>query len=113
MLWTILVLAVEVAGVLTAFRAILDTRTPQGAVAWAAMLILLPYVSLPAYWIFGQSKFRGYVLRRRKTYETSDPIATEILSEIEERGLLADPGRERALLVEALAKMPFTTGNDA
>lgn len=110
--WSTLAAVVEIAGILTAIHAIMDTRTPQGAVAWAAVLILLPYIGLPAYWVFGRSKFRGYVLRRRRHSETSDPVADEIFTELEQRGLLADPGREHSKLVESLARLPFTTGND-
>lgn len=111
--WSTLALFIEILGVLTAIRAIMDTRTPQGAVAWAAVLIMLPYIGLPAYWVFGQSKFRGYVVRRRRHSGTADPVVSEVLRELEERGLLADPGRERSKLVENLARLPFTTGNDA
>lgn len=111
--WSILAAIIEVAGVLTALRAIMDTRTPQGAVAWAAILILMPYIGLPAYWVFGRSKFHGYIVRRRRNSKTSDPVVGEVLDELDARGLLAEPGRERSRLVEKLARLPFTTGNDA
>src|SRR4051812_4431435 len=97
--WSTIAALIEILGVLTAIRAIMDTRTPQGAVAWAAVLIMLPYIGLPAYWIFGRSKFRGYVVRRRRHSGTADPVVSEVLRELEERRLLADPGRERSKLV--------------
>lgn len=53
--------ALEVAGVITAIMAIHDTRTPQGAIAWALSLVTFPLVALPLYWIFGRTKFYGYV----------------------------------------------------
>src|SRR3954467_6086552 len=99
--WSTLAALIELAGILTAIRAIMDTRTPQGAVAWAAVLILLPYIGLPAYWIFGRSKFHGYVLRRRRhRSDRSDPVAEEILRELAERKLLVDPGLGQLRLVE-------------
>lgn len=51
----------EITGIFTALIAIRETRTPQGAVAWAISLVTFPIVSLPLYWIFGRSKFHGYV----------------------------------------------------
>ena len=53
--------ALEITGIVTALIAIRETRTPQGAVAWAISLVTFPIVSLPLYWIFGRSKFHGYV----------------------------------------------------
>ena len=35
--FTTLAILIEIAGILTALHAIMDTRTPQGAVAWAAV----------------------------------------------------------------------------
>ncbi|WP_239057821.1 cardiolipin synthase [Pseudodesulfovibrio sp. JC047] len=51
----------EITAVITAVIAIHDTRTPQGAVAWAISLVTFPLLALPLYWIFGRSKFHGYV----------------------------------------------------
>ena len=46
-------------GVLSALRAVMTTRTPQGAVAWVGFLLTLPIVSVPLYWVFGRSSFHG------------------------------------------------------
>src|SRR6478736_10292199 len=55
----------HVVGALTSVRAILDTRTSQGAIAWAVSLNTFPYLAVPAYWVFGRSSFEGYVMLRR------------------------------------------------
>ncbi len=47
-------------GALSSIQAVMSTRTPQGAIAWAISLNTCPYVAVPAYWIFGQSHFDGY-----------------------------------------------------
>ncbi len=52
---------IYVLGVLSAIDAIMTTRTPQGATAWALALVLLPFLSLPLYWVFGRIKFDEYV----------------------------------------------------
>src|SRR5678815_5663742 len=64
---TLFVLFWHLLGALTSIRAILDVRTAQGAIAWAVSLNTVPYVAVPAYWIFGRSSFEGYVVLRRKT----------------------------------------------
>ena len=51
-------------GAVTSVQAIMSTRTAQAAAAWAISLNTVPYVAVPAYWIFGRSKFDGYQMRR-------------------------------------------------
>jgi cardiolipin synthase len=46
-------------------HAVMNTRTPQGAFAWALGLALLPYVTLLPYLYLGRSHFRGYVTLHR------------------------------------------------
>src|SRR3954471_15626016 len=55
----------HILGALTSINAILDVRTSQGSIAWAVSLNTIPYVAVPAYWIFGRSDFNGYVMLRR------------------------------------------------
>jgi len=112
MLITVLILA-HLAGALTAIRAIMEVRTTQGAVAWAVSLVAFPYLAVPAYWFLGQSKFHGYVTARRADLAQASAVAREFLARLAERDLIARPDRDRPLLVERLAKLPFTQGNDA
>lgn len=49
------------AGILHAMHAFMKVRSPQGTIAWILALVLLPLVSIPLYWIFGRSRFIGYV----------------------------------------------------
>ena len=49
-------------GAVTAVHAVLHARTSQAAFAWAVGLVAFPYFALPLYWVFGRSKFHGYVL---------------------------------------------------
>ena len=112
MFWAIFVIFAHSLGVLTAVRAIMDTRTAQGAIAWAIILVVFPYLSVPAYWIFGRTKFHGYISKRRDELLKTDQVAQQLHAEIIARALLAEPGREHGRLIEHLAKLPFTTGND-
>ncbi len=51
----------QVAGFISSLHAVLNTRTSQGAIAWVVSLNTMPVISVPAYWVFGRSKFQGYV----------------------------------------------------
>ena len=113
MLTTLFVLVCHLAGALTSVHAIMAVRTAQGAIAWAVSLNTLPYVAVPAYWIFGRSKFNGYVTTRRKGLTHVQPVANQFVTNLLQRHLIALPDRDGPLLVERLAKLPFTSGNDA
>src|SRR5262249_6434230 len=69
--------------------------------------------AVPAYWVFGRSKFYGYVIARRGGLAAVEPIARQFLQNLADRNLVGQPERDRPLLVEQLAKLPFTRGNDA
>jgi cardiolipin synthase len=81
-------------------------------VAWVLGLITFPYVAVPAYWVFGRSKFRGLVALRRADLVKTVPAARRYLDELKTGQLVAFPERQRELSIEKLAKLPFTVGND-
>ncbi len=114
MLLTSFILLAHLAGALTSVRAIMEVRTAQGAIAWAFALNTVPYVSVPAYWVFGRSKFEGYALARRKDLAATTPTHEQYLASLREGGFLAaDPDSGHSRVMEKLARMRFTTGNDA
>ncbi|HSI86334.1 MAG TPA: cardiolipin synthase [Candidatus Methylacidiphilales bacterium] len=112
MIWACIVALGHLTGFITSLRALMEVRTSQGAIAWVLMLNIFPYVSVPAFWIFGSSKFHGYVRRRRQDMLKTSPVAMRFGEQLVERGLLHGEDREKALLVERLAKQPFTNGNE-
>ena len=59
-----LFLLLHLVGFLTSVLALLEPRTAQGTVAWAISLNTIPYFAIPAYWLFGRTKFSGYVAKR-------------------------------------------------
>ncbi len=99
-------------GVLTAVHAIMKSRTSQGAIAWAIMLVMFPYLSLPLYWIFGRNKFSGYVRARRSENEDIRHLLEKLRSY---RPVFKAPleGRDADFeVLEELAAMPFTKANN-
>jgi cardiolipin synthase len=57
----ILVPVFHLLGMVSALRAVMTARTPQGSIAWAISLVTFPYIAVPLYWVFGRSKFHGFV----------------------------------------------------
>ena len=103
----------EAAGFLTALKAIMDTRTAQGTIAWIVSLISVPYVAVPAYWIFGRTKFSGYVTDRRAELLKVNAVSRKLAQEFDRQRMQTKAGRSEELLLERLAKLPFTAHNRA
>ncbi|MCB1954791.1 MAG: cardiolipin synthase [Rhodocyclaceae bacterium] len=63
--WLLLAsLSIYALALMSAVRAIMVTRTAQGAMGWVIALLALPIVTLPLYWVFGRTRFEGYTSRR-------------------------------------------------
>ncbi|MDP6633761.1 MAG: cardiolipin synthase [Phycisphaerae bacterium] len=113
---TILVLVIATAhvlGVLSSISALMSTRTPQGTIAWLVSLNTVPYLAVPAYWIFGRSKFQGYVFARKGRDSQLRTSLGGVQSKMEPH--ISSHGHEygRVRAVELLAQMPFSGGNRA
>jgi cardiolipin synthase len=108
-----LVVLFYVLGIVSTFNALLTARTSQGAIAWAIGLVSFPYVALPLYWIFGRSKFQGYVDARR----VGDEMLHNVTADLERlpEDIVAFPAKDNAeaLALERLAHMPFGRHNRA
>jgi cardiolipin synthase len=103
----------HILGFISSVHAVMSTRTSQGAIAWAVSLITFPYVALPAYWVLGRNKFRGYVTARQEG-------DLEIQNLVGRAGEMVTPyvvplGKENAAARAGvgLAKIPILSGNDA
>ncbi|RLA21845.1 MAG: cardiolipin synthase [Gammaproteobacteria bacterium] len=111
MVIVVLVVIFQILGITSAVHAVMSTRTPQGSIAWAVSLIALPYVSVPAYWIFGRNKFNGYVLARQNELELVNGFIQQANEQIDAI-IPADEWRAGALTgVEKMARIPLTGGN--
>jgi cardiolipin synthase A/B len=106
-------MALHVLGVLCAIHAVMTARTPQGAIAWALLLILVPYFTLPAYALFGRGKFQGYVKARRAGDSQIDHIARALEKKMHLFRVREDETDPKYVALEALAETPFTSHNDA
>ena len=104
---------IQILGIVSAVRAVMDARTSQGATAWAIALVAFPWLALPLFWIFGKRKFEGYVIERRGAIAQANPVAKQFYQTLVARDLHVRTETARELPFERLAKLPFTTGNDA
>ena len=102
-------------GFICSIHALLTVRTPQGSIAWIVTLNTVPIIAVPAYLVFGRSKFKGFVFARqnedselRDVVEALAAKARPFIHRIEGD---TDRYRGRILAVERLAKMPFVKKN--
>ncbi len=110
--WYVVFGSLEVFGLLLAIRAVLRTRTAQGAIAWTVGLVTVPVLAIPLYLVFGRSRFQGYV-------EAIRSQSVERLGEVQEnleriRAFCRPlPGRWEAALrvLNRLSRSPCTSGN--
>ncbi len=105
-------LALEIAGILLAIRAILIARTPQSAIAWSCGLVVLPIVAIPLFLIFGESRFAGYTLAGRKGSQKLDKAFHSIIRHMD--GYQADftgEFREASKMANNLSRIPATSGS--
>ncbi|SMF98849.1 cardiolipin synthase [Burkholderia singularis] len=106
--------AAHVLGVIAACHAILNTRTSQGAIAWAVSLTAMPYLTLIPYLFLGRSKFSGYVDARRQETAAlrtrTHPMPWGAAHPMP--GLPHDAlGSARVRALTHLGGMPFVAGN--
>jgi len=107
-----LTVLLEVVGIALAMRAILIARTPQSAIAWAGVLVVLPIIGIPLFLVFGESQFAGYTLASASTSGQLHDAMQSIIRHLDGyrttfRGIFNEPGR----MAENLARLPATGSN--
>lgn len=103
----------HILGAIASVEAVMESRTPQGAVAWAISLNTFPYIAVPAYWLFGHSEFSGYVLARQASSQGTREVVEKIGAALDAGDLRSDPADPLVKALNQLGKLPFTKGNKA
>jgi cardiolipin synthase A/B len=99
-------------GILSAVRAVMDTRTAQGAVAWVISLVEFPLLAVPLYWVFGRRSFQGYRQAFRSERFQEVLKRAGLAERARQGGATLPPGMaERFGAFEHLGPMKFTEGN--
>jgi cardiolipin synthase len=103
----------HVLGFISSIHAVMGTRTSQGAIAWVISLNTFPYVAVPAYWILGRSRFKGYVTARQEGDHEIRGTARDAADLIESFRVspseMLYPAAGRA--AERLTGIPYLKGN--
>ena len=58
-LTVLLTVTFHAAGIYFGIQAVLISRTPQAAVGWGLALVICPYIAIPLFLVFGESRFSG------------------------------------------------------
>ena len=103
----------HVLGVISSVHAVMGTRTSQGAIAWIVSLNTFPYVAVPAYWVLGRSRFRGYVTSRRTEDQSIQSIVHTAFEAVTPFIVDSVDLTPAALAAVRLAELPVLRGNDA
>ncbi|MFV0416290.1 MAG: cardiolipin synthase [Chthoniobacterales bacterium] len=69
----------HIAGCVLIVKALLIARTSQSAIGWVLGLFFLPYITVPLFLVFGQSKFSGYTLSGSGKSTALDNYRKEVL----------------------------------
>ena len=91
----------------------MTVRTSQGSIAWLVCLLTFPYVAVPLYWVFGRTKYVGYIDARRTENMDIQPIIDRVVPELPEFVVQLNEDLMNFRVMEELAAMPFTRYNDA
>lgn len=98
-------------GLVSSLDAMMSSRTSQGAVAWIVSLNAVPYLAVPAYWVFGRARFQGYVSSRRSEHSDLGRALANKLAELHAHAAPVASADKYLVGVEQLAKLPFLGGN--
>ncbi|MAS92948.1 MAG: cardiolipin synthase [Verrucomicrobiales bacterium] len=98
-------------GLVCSVFAVMQSRTEQGAVAWAISLNTVPIVAVPAWFVFGDSKLDSYTASRTAGLEKLRPYAESLVENLEGFESKGTDGSRICRTLEKLASMPMTRGN--
>ena len=73
-----IVVLAHLVGFATSLHALMGTRTAPGTVAWVVSLNAMPYIAVPAYWVFGRDRIDDYVQLRRKRVTYPAPLVPTV-----------------------------------
>jgi cardiolipin synthase len=107
-----IILLLHTAGLLLALQAVLISRTSGAAIAWALGLFICPYVTIPLFLVFGESKFAGYALAGDGHSLGLDQALERAQTALEpHRASFNEKYADASRLVEHLNRLPPTEGN--
>ena len=111
-IYALLTVVLEACAIFLALRAVLIARTPQSAIAWAAVLVILPIFGIPLFLVFGESRFAGYILAGKGSSKRLDEVFQAIVRHLEGHcAAFTGPFFEASRMASNLSRIPSTGGN--
>ena len=111
-LWIGIAIVAHVLGFISSVVAMMTARTPQGSIAWAISLNTCPYIAVPAYWVFGRSRFEGYVTARKLVETDLEEKYRAVLESVAPYRVPEMDAESAGHAAELLAGVPFLKGNE-
>jgi len=105
------VLLAHLVGFATSLHALMGTRTAPGTVAWVVSLNAIPYLAVPAYWVFARDRIDDYVQLRRQRVTSLNLSLESHLTELAPFRTEWSGRDPTFRAVEQLARIPFVDGN--
>jgi cardiolipin synthase len=92
-------------------EAVMTARTSQGAIAWSVSLASFPFVALPAYLVFGRSKFEGMVHAYTQRKDEIDALLNEVRTNLHKWTVPVDDRPSAYAAIHKLSGMELTRHN--
>jgi len=108
---TLVVAVFYLTGILLAANAVMTVRTAQGAIAWAVSLVSVPFVAVPAYLVFGRSKFEGAMQAYEQRRGEIDALIDQMRANLQPWSVPDDARASVYRAVEKLSGMTLVRGN--
>jgi cardiolipin synthase len=109
--WALIIFSLHLLGLFSAYKALMESRTSQGAIAWVIFLVTFPYISLPIYWILGRNKFKGYTTAKHIKDEKIEKELAVFLEGLNEHKVPSSQITAAEAAAEKLAYLPILRGN--
>ncbi|MEO8205374.1 MAG: cardiolipin synthase [Chthoniobacterales bacterium] len=107
------IVIMQVLGILCAVRALFIARTPQASIAWGFSLICVPYIAIPIFLVFGESRFAGYIRAASGQNHQLDHVFRKIQALLKTNtGIFPAPYDLTDRIAERMTGLPSTEGND-
>lgn len=113
MIVTVIVTLFYLGGIAAATHAVMTVRTAQGAVAWSVSLVTFPFVALPAYLVFGRSKFEGMMSAYEESQDRIDALTDEFRTNMKPWTDPSDDDPSVYQSIRRLANLEMTHSNSA
>jgi len=124
-IWGLFLIIAHTFGVVFSIQAVMQTRTEQGAVAWAFALNTVPIVAVPAWLVFGHNEVEAYRSAMRVGMEEVRPLADKLIENLDfamanpeesapgQTGTPSGDPSEVLQRLQTIGSLPLVKGNSA